>query len=86
MPIQQNCLACAYTVKLRFIKAKWYVPLDHESTSGGTRGSGFYDLEGTLVSTNLVTRWVSMRVLNLFRSITKSTTTLLSVPVAVGDR
>jgi HAD superfamily hydrolase (TIGR01490 family) len=49
----------------------------------------FYDLEGTLVSTNLVHTlgFYAKNQANLFRSVAKSTATLLSVPLfAVSDQ
>jgi phosphoserine phosphatase len=51
--------------------------------------AAFYDLEGTLVSTNLVHTlgFYARNQPNLFRSFTKSTATLLSVPLfAVSDQ
>jgi hypothetical protein len=51
--------------------------------------AAFYDLEGTLVSTNLVHTlgFYARNQPNLFRSFAKSTTTLLSVPLfAVSDQ
>src|SRR5215813_7507752 len=51
--------------------------------------AAFYDLEGTLVSTNLVHTlgFYARNQPNLFKSFTKSATTLLSVPLfAVSDQ
>src|SRR5437773_10357698 len=51
--------------------------------------AAFYDLEGTLVSTNLVHTlgFYARNQPNLLRSVTKSATTLLSVPLfAVSDQ
>ena len=51
--------------------------------------AAFYDLEGTLVSTNLVHTlgFYARNQPDLFRSFTKSATTLLSVPLfAVSDQ
>ncbi|HET6861386.1 MAG TPA: hypothetical protein VFH91_00020, partial [Pyrinomonadaceae bacterium] len=52
-------------------------------------GAAFYDLEGTLVSTNLVhtLSFYARRQQGLVSSFTKSATTLLSLPVfAVTDQ
>src|SRR6476620_6021450 len=59
------------------------------STEEQVAAAAFYDLEGTLVSTNLVHTlgFYARNQPDLFRSVRKSATTLLSVPLfAVSDQ
>ncbi len=63
----------------------YWLPVQEESLAG----AAFYDLEGTLVSTNLVhtLSFYARRQQGLMASFTKSATTLLSLPVfAVTDQ
>jgi len=83
----------SYTAKLPFLSLedKVYCPLETGTQRGSKQlvAAAFYDLEGTLVSTNLVHTlgFYARNQPNLVRSFTKSAATLLSVPLfAVSDQ
>ncbi len=87
------CTVYSYTRLLPFLSLgdKVYCPLETELKRRRKQlaAAAFYDLEGTLVSTNLVHTlgFYARNQPNLVRSFTKSAATLLSVPLfAVSDQ
>ena len=87
------CTVYSYTCLLPFLSLgdKVYCPLETELKRRRKQlaAAAFYDLEGTLVSTNLVHTlgFYARNQPNLVRSFTKSAATLLSVPLfAVSDQ